>query len=88
MANTNKYTGTGKRKTSIARVTMVPGKGNITVNGKDYRPYNTRDLSEYLEFVDAIGGKEENCKNVNYILWAYAYKDAGFVWGGSTRMDR
>ena len=39
MANTNKYTGTGKRKTSIARVTMVPGKGNITVNGKDVNEY-------------------------------------------------
>lgn len=55
----------------------------ITVNGKDYTPYNTRELSEYLEFVNAIGGKEENCKNVNYILWAYAYKDAGFQWGGN-----
>ena len=39
MANTNKYTGTGKRKTSIARVTMVPGKGSITVNGKDVNEY-------------------------------------------------
>ena len=55
----------------------------ITVNGKDYTPYNTRNLSDYLEFVNAIGGKEENCKNVNYILWAYAYKDAGFYWGGN-----
>lgn len=39
MANTNMYTGTGRRKTSIARVTMVPGKGNITVNGKDVNDY-------------------------------------------------
>lgn len=55
----------------------------IVVNGKTYQPYNTRELSEYLEFVNAIGGKEESCKNVNYILWAYAYKDAGFYWGGN-----
>ncbi len=55
----------------------------ITVNGKEYSPYNTRELSEYLEFVNALGGSEENCKNVNYILWAYAYKDAGFNWGGN-----
>ncbi len=39
MANTNKYTGTGRRKTSVARVTMVPGKGSITVNGKDVNEY-------------------------------------------------
>ena len=39
MANTNKYTGTGRRKTSVARVTMVPGKGSITVNGKDVSEY-------------------------------------------------
>ena len=55
----------------------------ITVNGKEYTPYNTRELSDYLDFVNAIGGKEENCQNVNYILWAYAYKDAGFYWGGN-----
>lgn len=53
------------------------------INGKEYSPYNTRDLSEYLDFVNAIGGEEENCKNVNYILWLKAYKDAGFEWGGN-----
>ena len=26
------YTGTGRRKSSIARVRLIPGKGNITVN--------------------------------------------------------
>ena len=54
-----------------------------TVNGKTYTPYNTRELSEYLDFVNAIGGNEENCQNVNYILWLKAYKDAGFEWGGN-----
>ena len=36
------YTGTGRRKSSIAQVRMVPGKGNIAVNGrdaKDFLPY-------------------------------------------------
>ena len=55
----------------------------ITVNGKEYTPYNTRNLSDYEEFVNAIGGDEEDCKNINYILWLYAYKDAGFYWGGN-----
>ena len=35
MAKTNRYTGTGKRKTSVARVTLVSGTGKITVNGRD-----------------------------------------------------
>ncbi len=29
------YNGTGRRKESVAKVTMVPGKGKITVNGQD-----------------------------------------------------
>lgn len=35
----NVYTGTGHRKTSVARVTLVPGNGKITVNGRDVREY-------------------------------------------------
>ena len=29
----------GRRKTSVARVYMTPGKGNITVNKKDFKDY-------------------------------------------------
>ena len=32
--NSVTYNGTGRRKTSVARVFMTPGKGNIVVNGK------------------------------------------------------
>ena len=32
--NTVTYNGTGRRKTSVARVFMTPGSGNISVNGK------------------------------------------------------
>ena len=35
----NVYTGTGRRKSSVARVTLTPGKGKITVNGRDVREY-------------------------------------------------
>ena len=34
-----KYYGTGRRKKSIARVYLVPGKGQITVNKKDIDDY-------------------------------------------------
>jgi len=28
------YWGTGRRKTAVARVRVVPGKGTITINGR------------------------------------------------------
>lgn len=48
------YYGTGRRKTSVARVRMTSGKGKITVNGKDvneYLPFATliMDLKQPLE---------------------------------------
>ncbi len=33
------YLGTGRRKTSIARVRIMPGKGNFVVNGKAIEEY-------------------------------------------------
>ncbi len=39
MAEKKIYTGTGHRKSSIARVRMTSGKGKITVNGKDVNEY-------------------------------------------------
>ncbi len=34
-----KYYGTGRRKTSVARVFLVPGKGQITINKRDIDDY-------------------------------------------------
>lgn len=53
MANKKIYIGTGRRKSSVAQVKMTPGKGNITVNGRDVRdffPYETNvmDLKQPL----------------------------------------
>lgn len=39
-----RYTGTGRRKTSVARVTLTPGKGKITVNGHDVKEYLPFDV--------------------------------------------
>lgn len=36
------YSATGKRKTSVARVRLMPGTGNIIVNGKDVKEYFNR----------------------------------------------
>ena len=48
-----KFYGTGRRKSSVARVYVTPGKGKIIVNGLDvneYMPYATlvMDLSQPL----------------------------------------
>jgi len=37
------YSATGKRKKSIARVTLIPGKGKITVNSRDFKEYFKRE---------------------------------------------
>jgi small subunit ribosomal protein S9 len=39
MAETNEFLGTGRRKTSIARVRMATGSGKITVNGRAFENY-------------------------------------------------
>ena len=48
------YTGTGRRKTSVARVRLTAGTGKITINGRDvneYFPYPTlvMDLTQPLD---------------------------------------
>ena len=39
MAKTARYYGTGRRKKSIARVYLVPGKGDITINKRSIDEY-------------------------------------------------
>ena len=39
MANKEAFLGTGRRKSSIARVRLTDGTGKITVNGKDLNEY-------------------------------------------------
>ena len=37
--NLEVYLGTGRRKSSVARVRLIPGKGNITINKRDIDDY-------------------------------------------------
>lgn len=59
------YRGTGRRKTSVAQVRLMPGSGNVTVNGKsldEYFDYETLkvvakeplDIVEVSDQYDAI----------------------------------
>lgn len=55
-----RYCATGKRKTSIARLWMQAGTGNITVNKKDYNDFFGRETSKMiirqpLELTENVG---------------------------------
>ena len=73
MAKSNKitYLGTGRRKSSVARVRLVEGTGKITINGKDIDEYlgletlkvivrqplvATNTISKYDVIVKVTGG--------------------------------
>ena len=61
------YYGTGRRKSSIARVYVVSGKGKITVNGRDvneYMPFETlvMDLKQPLVLTETEGKYDVNCE--------------------------
>ncbi len=63
------YRGTGRRKTSTARVRLLPGSGNITVNGRDVEDYfhrrsQIKDLKSPLETVNQLGSLDVEV-NVN-----------------------
>ena len=60
MAEQALYRGTGRRKTSVARVRLVPGDGTITVNARDYAEYFPRStyqpvVSSPLKVLEAEG---------------------------------
>jgi small subunit ribosomal protein S9 len=50
MSQSSRYFyGTGRRKTSVARVRLYPGAGEITINGKSAREYfGGRDLHQLI----------------------------------------
>ena len=71
MKTTAQYLGTGRRKKSVARVRLLPGSGNITINKRDLEDYFgletlkmivrapmtlTGTLSKYDVYVNVYGG--------------------------------
>ena len=56
--NTVVYWGTGRRKTSVARVRLVPGNGTITINGRpgdNYLNYNPAYLAAVKAPLQTLG---------------------------------
>ncbi len=59
MAAEVQYWGTGRRKTSTARVRLVPGSGKLIINDKDIEEYFGRDslikdIKAPLELTDSL----------------------------------
>jgi len=56
------YLGTGRRKTSVARVRLVPGETGVTINGKEMREAICADLDNLGITIDHdknnVRGKE------------------------------
>ena len=48
MADAVTYRATGKRKTSVARVILIPGPGKTTINGRDIDQYFGRKVLETI----------------------------------------
>ena len=60
------FFGTGRRKSSVARVILTPGSGKITVNGRDvneYMPFQVlvMDLKQPLELTNNLETFDISC---------------------------
>lgn len=60
MAKKVEYLGTGRRKSSVARVRLVPGTGQVTINKRSFEDYTpsaqTRlDVMQPLEMTETTG---------------------------------
>ncbi len=55
------YYGTGRRKTSSARVFLTPGSGNITVNGRPLEEYFGRETGRMIvrQALDQVDGLDK-----------------------------
>ena len=56
------YYGTGRRKTSSARVFITPGNGQITVNGKSLDDFFTRETGRMIvrQALQVVEGAQES----------------------------
>ncbi len=57
---TRKFYGTGRRKSSSARVTLIPGTGKITVNGRDVHEYMPHEVlvMDLMQPLEVTNNKE------------------------------
>ena len=63
------YQGTGRRKSSVARVRLIPGTGKITVNKRDLENYFgteivKREVKRPFEIAGCEGKYDVNCHRI------------------------
>ena len=63
MSETTFY-GTGRRKRSVARVYLSPGKGDIKVNGESFREYLCRDSLATIVMQPLVAVQEEKAYDI------------------------
>tara|TARA_B100000446_G_scaffold187246_1_gene215811 strand:- start:2644 stop:3036 length:393 start_codon:yes stop_codon:yes gene_type:complete len=64
MSETTFY-GTGRRKSSVARVFMTPGKGEIKVNGQPFKDYLCRETLATIVMQPLIAVENEKAYNID-----------------------
>ncbi len=67
MVEVIKYGATGRRKTSVARVNLTPGTGQITINQRPFEEYFTRETDRLtilgpLKATNTLGKFDMNVK--------------------------
>ena len=63
MSETTFY-GTGRRKSSVARVFMTPGKGEIKVNGQPFKDYLCRETLATIVMQPLVAVENEKVYNI------------------------
>ena len=58
------FYGTGRRKSSVARVFMTPGKGKIQVNGQPFKDYLCRETLATIVMQPLIAVENEKAYNI------------------------
>ena len=58
------FYGTGRRKSSVARDYMTPGKGEIKVNGQSYRDYLCRDTLATIVMQPLVAVEGQKAYNI------------------------
>ena len=64
MSDANFY-GTGRRKRSIARVYLTPGKGEIKINGQIFKDYLCRDTLATIVMQPLVAVEGEKTYNID-----------------------
>jgi len=60
----NKFYGTGRRKRSIARVFLIPGKGEILINEKPFKDYLCRETLATIVLQPLVAVESEKSYNI------------------------